>query len=296
MHLHMPVQDADLDVWYTNLCVASWQTVLGICSLPSVALPFSPDSVPLSDLGIYFVDAARCTFGYNPTGSNYTTSSNSGAALGDTTYVGNYTIISNGFGPDTLQCTSDAMPAAGFFSIYIIANIAYSVLMLSIFRAGSSALFTVAAAARIPLVSLLLLSGAVAGPASSPGFTAYDGVASVLAVAGVLLYNSVREVEPVPSEDGRVCCTSLVNQQKSSSVASRLSRANSPASTGKISVDGSSSSSFEGDVLSHSYGYEEEEGRGVSREHHHRYITPPLERHIVRPEKESLLPHGLDVR
>ena len=84
-------EDAHLDVFYTNLIVGGFQAVIGLASIPTVALPFTPDSVPLADLGAYMHDAARCTVGIDPAG-------------GDSA---------------SAKCTSDVLPAAALFAVYM---------------------------------------------------------------------------------------------------------------------------------------------------------------------------------
>ena len=79
------------------------------------------------------------------------------------------------------------------FFFFIVFNISYNMLMLFIFRQGSSVLFVVAATVRLPLVDLLLMWRFVSGPAYSK-FTLFDGFALFALIVGIVTYQSEPEI------------------------------------------------------------------------------------------------------
>lgn len=90
-----------------------------------------------------------------------------------------------------------SMSPVEIFMIFIVFNITYNYLMLRIFKVGSSVLFVVANAVRLPVVSIFLTFKFLAASATQ-SFTCYDGFALVMLLIGTYVYNSQKEVE---SED-----------------------------------------------------------------------------------------------
>jgi hypothetical protein len=161
-----------LDLWYVNAVIAAFQMVLGLASTPLIALPFTQGHEPLSLVPQYFTNATRCTFG------------------------------SGGGVAEDVACESDVASPAVLFSISVFFNLLFSNLMLLLFRAGSSTLFSVAGTARIPVVAVMLLVPALAGPKASKPH-AGDAAATALAVAGLGLYQwrPERKAAAPPKED-----------------------------------------------------------------------------------------------
>jgi len=153
---------ADLDVFYMNACISTWQLIFGLATVPMVGLKFTPDYVPLSELGQYFKDANTCFFGHNPSAS-------------------------------ITSCSEDVTSPLVIFCFFIGFNIAYNVLMLEVFKRGSSVLFAVASAARLPVVDIMLMSGFLAGTAKEM-FSAFDGFALVALLVGLYMYNAKPEI------------------------------------------------------------------------------------------------------
>lgn len=91
-----------------------------------------------------------------------------------------------------MQCSAD--PPIYVFLVFICFNITFNMLTLYVFKHGSSTLFVIANAVRLPIVAILLMWHAVAG-ASKQGFTHYDGFALVMLVVAVLVYYSQKEGE-----------------------------------------------------------------------------------------------------
>jgi hypothetical protein len=81
------------------------------------------------------------------------------------------------------------------FCFFILFNVTYNMLMLYTFKAGSSVLFVVASAARLPLVDILLMFRLLAGPAQAT-FTVYDGFTLVALVLAITTYNLSPEIKP----------------------------------------------------------------------------------------------------
>lgn len=152
----------DVDVYYMNACISSWQLLFGILTAPLVGLKFTPDYVPLSELGTYISNANKCFFGHN-------------AVAGDV-------------------CDADSASPMAIFCIFIAFNLTYNILMLEIFKRGSSVLFVVASAVRLPLVDILLLWPLLAGVATAT-FTSFDAFALVALLLAMYLYNSQPEIK-----------------------------------------------------------------------------------------------------
>lgn len=160
-----------LDVWYVNALVAAFQLALGLLSFPLVALPFTAGAVPIRRLPSYLAAAAACTIGRVPHA-----------------------------GPDD-ACAADVAPAAAIMALFIGFNVAFCALMLVVFRRGSSTLYSIASVARIPVVAVMLLVPALAGPRSAVWHW-NDGVAAALAVLGLLIYQARPELRaPVGGGD-----------------------------------------------------------------------------------------------
>ena len=144
-----------------------YQLMFGLITIPAAALPLTPHHLSLSSLPTYLEAANKCFFGYNVM--------------------------------KTDQCSGDGLPVI-VFMFFIIFNVTYNQvrmaccavprfrrfaqvsrpvshvvsccsfcggaqLMLYVFKRGSSVLFVIASAVRLPLVDLLLLSTFIAGRA-----------------------------------------------------------------------------------------------------------------------------------
>lgn len=76
--------------------------------------------------------------------------------------------------------------------------------MLVVFKSGSSVLFVIASAVRLPLVDLMLLSSFIAGNATET-FTLYDGFALFALVMAISVYYSEPEqAKGVPSSARKI--------------------------------------------------------------------------------------------
>jgi hypothetical protein len=151
---------ATLDVWFMNLVIGLFMILFGSLSLPFLCLPGSPSHVPLTKLPAFIMSGVSCAMG-------------------------------NSQAPGDL-CAEDVVPAFVVIIAFVIVNTAFSSLSLVVFRDESSAVYGVATAASLGLVSVLLLFPVVAGPASlQPSHI--DAGAAVLAIAGALTYQCMPE-------------------------------------------------------------------------------------------------------
>lgn len=151
-----------LDVWYTNAVISTWQLGFGLLVVPLAGLPFSPDHIDLGQLPQYVADATTCFLG-------------SSVKAGD-------------------HCTDEEVSALAIFCVFLVFNIAYNLLALAVMQEGSSALFVVASAVRLPLVDILLLWPWLAGLAAA-AFTVFDGFALVALLLAIYLYNADPETK-----------------------------------------------------------------------------------------------------
>ena len=173
-----------LDVWYANVVISTWQLGFGILIVPLSGLPFSPDHVDLANLPQYVADATGCFLG---------TSVRAGDA-----------------------CEDEAVSALALFCVFLVFNVSYNLLSLAVMQEGSSALFVVASAVRLPLVDILLLWPWLAGLATA-SFTIYDGFALAALLLAIYLYNADPErpgeapprtlCELVRAIPGLCCCS-----------------------------------------------------------------------------------------
>ena len=167
IYKEVALKDFDLDVWYTNAWVGVYQLLSGLLTCWTLSVTgFSDPTVGLTDYGTYFYQAIRCFFGLTATD------------------------VTNGV---TLTCTSLVMIV---FSIFIMFNITYNMLMLYIFKSGSSVLFVISSAVALPLSDFLYISSFIAGSAAEP-FTLYDGFALFILVLAMYVYYSEPEVRVV---------------------------------------------------------------------------------------------------
>lgn len=144
-----------LDVWYMNFVIGVFQALFGLFALPLLGLSFSPAHVPSKELPGFILAGLNCALGYDDSASDF--------------------------------CSRDIVPAAAIIAAFLIVNVLFSSVSLMVFRDESSAVYGVATAASLGLVSLLLLFPVVAGPATlEPSHI--DAGAAGLAVAGALLY------------------------------------------------------------------------------------------------------------
>ncbi|OQR92824.1 Drug/Metabolite Transporter (DMT) Superfamily, partial [Thraustotheca clavata] len=157
------LKDVNLDVWYANAWVSTYQLLWGFATMWTIRIQaFSNPTVEWADFPSYIEAAHNCFFG-NPVEFNGVESQCGGSIF--TIYVQ-----------------------------YIIFNIAYNMLMMYIFKAGSSVLFVFSSAVCLPLTDLLYMVPILAGPRASQRFTIFDGFALFIIVMGMLVYHSEKEV------------------------------------------------------------------------------------------------------
>lgn len=144
-----------------------YQLMFGLITIPAAALPLTPHHLSLSSLPTYLKAANQCFFGYNV----MKTDQCSGDGLPVIVFM--FFIIFNVTYNQVhcLCCTmrlcrrgavSSLSPAA---PVVTHSRPVHAQLMLYVFKRGSSVLFVIASAVRLPLVDLLLLSTFIAGRA-----------------------------------------------------------------------------------------------------------------------------------
>lgn len=158
------LKDADLDVWYANAWIGLYQLISGALTIWTISVPaFQEPPINLSLLPKYLVNAWNCFFGSE---------------------------VHNTITGELELCNGNV---AATFLFFIVFNIVYNMLMLYIFKGGSSVLFVVSSAVCLPLADLLYNIPLIAGSAYE-AFTIYDGFALFVLVMAILTYYSEKEV------------------------------------------------------------------------------------------------------
>lgn len=175
----------DLEVWYANAWIGVYQLIWGILSVWTVFIPaFVAPHPPVtpSTLFSYIAEAHDCFLGRDVVIVDNSTSFVSDCVSNGNTYAD---------GACTVNCDQDGTPLQ-VFVIYICFNLTYNVLALYVFKRGSSVLFVVANAARLPLVDALNSWGFVSGQADE-AFGKYDALALFVLVMALVIYYSEAE-------------------------------------------------------------------------------------------------------
>ncbi|RHY69762.1 hypothetical protein DYB38_013486 [Aphanomyces astaci] len=156
------LKDVDLDIWYANAWVSSYQLLWGGLTFWTIQMQaFSDPPVVLSDFSAYLASAHECFFGHNVT-----------------------------FNGVSSPCDG------GIFVVYlqyILFNVLYNTLMMFVFKEGSSVLFVISSAVCLPLTDVLYMLPVLAGPLAKQKFTIFDGFALFIIVMGLIVYHSERE-------------------------------------------------------------------------------------------------------
>ncbi|KAL9658109.1 hypothetical protein ABK040_013022 [Willaertia magna] len=152
------LKEANLDVFYLNSWVAIYQFIFGLMSVFTVyiVLPDSPHVEP-KDMYNYIWNGIKCFFGVN-------------SELTD-------------------QC--DWFWAV--FMVFICFNMTYNILILVVFKRGSSTLAVVASVARLALSNFGFLIKPLAGEAYQPSLSWFDIIALVLLILGIVVYSATNE-------------------------------------------------------------------------------------------------------
>eukprot|EP01138_Halocafeteria_seosinensis_P016495 gb/GECG01016826.1/.p1 GENE.gb/GECG01016826.1/~~gb/GECG01016826.1/.p1 ORF type:complete len:484 (+),score=47.23 gb/GECG01016826.1/:1-1452(+) len=153
----------NLDEFYMAANVGLWQLIFGMVTIPTIGIPFTANYVPLNQLGDYIKDASNCFVGNQPHQKSE---------------------CGNGAG---------GVAPVWLFLIFVGFNITFNLLMLMIFRQGSSVLFVVASTVRLPLVDILLMWRLLSGPAYAK-FSLFDGFALFALIVGIAAYQSDPEI------------------------------------------------------------------------------------------------------
>ncbi|KAF0736848.1 hypothetical protein Ae201684_007004 [Aphanomyces euteiches] len=156
------LKDVDLDVWYANAWISTYQILWGILTMWTIQVPaFSDPPVTWTEFPNYVVQAHNCFLGHG------------------VQFNGEYIPCNNG--------------VFGTFMWYIFFNCVYNQIMLYIFKEGSSVMFVVSSAVCLPLTDVLYMVPFIAGPKASQTFTIYDGFALFVLIVGMVVYYSEKE-------------------------------------------------------------------------------------------------------
>lgn len=163
---------ADLDIYYVNAWVCVFQFLVGLLFLPITAIPgFGGLTFP--EIPGNLEDGARCLF----TGHNSITT---GKNVDDCEWAWTMTLG------------------------YIIANIAYNIVILLMLKYGSAALLYVASAVVLPLANIAFTLDFIMGKEATT-LSPYDIAGLVVILIGLVIYRSTSEqAPPTTSADGVV--------------------------------------------------------------------------------------------
>lgn len=148
------------NVWHVNAWIVFYQLLWGILSVPTILIPW---------------------VSYNGEETGFIESSEF------------FEYLNNGwdcfaYGINNVPTNPDACEGLLMVFIrYIIVNILFNLLMLVVFKNGSSSFAMIASAIRLPLVDVLLLWPAIAGEARD-SIPTWSWVALVFLIAGLVVY------------------------------------------------------------------------------------------------------------
>ncbi|CAK4667313.1 hypothetical protein AeMF1_017787 [Aphanomyces euteiches] len=156
------LKDVDLDVWYANAWISTYQILWGILTMWTIQVPaFSDPPVTWTEFPNYVVQAHNCFLGHGVQ-----------------------------FNGEYIPCNNGVFET---FMWYIFFNCVYNQIMLYIFKEGSSVMFVVSSAVCLPLTDVLYMVPFIAGPKASQTFTIYDGFALFVLIVGMVVYYSEKE-------------------------------------------------------------------------------------------------------
>eukprot|EP01129_Flabellula_baltica_P002059 TRINITY_DN11919_c0_g1_i1.p1 TRINITY_DN11919_c0_g1~~TRINITY_DN11919_c0_g1_i1.p1 ORF type:complete len:385 (-),score=64.50 TRINITY_DN11919_c0_g1_i1:13-1125(-) len=161
------LKETELDVWYLNAWVATFQLLLGALTFWMVFINVFSDNANIvpSTLGAYLFDATSCFMGFNTR-------------------------------PNDL-CNE----APVVFMIYMVFNMTYNITLLYVFQKGSATLAVVASALRVALSAFGFQIRAIAGPAFQD-LTVWS-VISVIILTGAIVVYRIKPEKKV-NEDGNL--------------------------------------------------------------------------------------------
>ncbi|KAH9104213.1 hypothetical protein LEN26_015090 [Aphanomyces euteiches] len=163
------MKDVELDVWYANAWITFYQILWGVLTAWTIRIEaFSNPTVAWKDFPSYIASAQNCFFGH------------------PTTFNGVYS-----------ECGGDILFT--YFQ-YITFNIVFNMLMMYVFREGSSVIYVVTSAVCLPLTDVLYMIPALAGPLATQKFTIFDGFALFVIVLGMVVYQFEKEERDIGKE------------------------------------------------------------------------------------------------
>ncbi|EQC39246.1 hypothetical protein SDRG_03451 [Saprolegnia diclina VS20] len=157
------LKDVDLDIWYTNAWISTYQVGWGLLTIWTIRIPvFCDPPIAWTAFPGYIAAANDCFLGRNVT-----------------------------LHGDVVPCDHNSVFL--LFLLYLAFNLVYNQLMLFVFKEGSSVLFVVSSAICLPLTDMLYMLPFLAGAHASQTFTLYDAFALFVLVIGILVYHSEKE-------------------------------------------------------------------------------------------------------
>ncbi|KAF0703118.1 hypothetical protein AaE_015541 [Aphanomyces astaci] len=171
------LKDVDLDIWYANAWICTYQLLWGAFTIWTIQLPaFSDPPVSWQEFPSYIAQAHNCFLGYPVTFNGSDLPCGNGVFLTFLWYI-------------LFNCVYNQVR-----SIHIHSTIRHLVMiMLYVFKEGSSVLFVVSSAVCLPLTDMMYMVPFLAGPKASQTFTIYDGFALFVLIMGMLVYHSEKE-------------------------------------------------------------------------------------------------------
>uniref|UniRef100_A0A7S1CLN1 EamA domain-containing protein n=1 Tax=Bicosoecida sp. CB-2014 TaxID=1486930 RepID=A0A7S1CLN1_9STRA len=187
IYKEIALKETDLDVWYMNAWVGVYQLLWGLLTFWTLYIPAFVSPHPPVDPGdtFKFMSEANDCF----LGTDVRIYDNTTAFAEDCVAKENVFDSAGGF--CTVNCDRDGTPLQ-VFVIYICFNLTYNLLALYIFKHGSSVLFVVANAVRLPLVDALNSWSFVSGQAHQD-FGKYDVLSLMVLVLSLWIYYSESE-------------------------------------------------------------------------------------------------------
>ena len=198
IYKELGLKAANLDVWYANAWIGVYQLFLGLATFWTMYIGafVSPHPALTSGtFGTFLKNANQCFFGDQVIVKGTTMKDCIGSNAFNTFRNAS---VTGGEPECDVDCSVDGT-VLGVFCVFIVFNITYNMLMLYVFKKGSSVLFVVANAVRLPLVSALNSWGWISGPAVDE-FTRYDTLALLILVIAIVVYYSVEEEQSEESQ------------------------------------------------------------------------------------------------
>eukprot|EP00753_Platysulcus_tardus_P006151 PLAT14002.1.p1 GENE.PLAT14002.1~~PLAT14002.1.p1 ORF type:complete len:498 (-),score=172.61 PLAT14002.1:160-1521(-) len=191
VYKEIALKEYDLDVWYASAWIGVYQLLWGALTFWTVLIPafvYPHPPITLSSFGDFIHNANQCFVGNTVDVPGPPSFEKVCAA----SVTDSWQAATNGTATDAfagvchVDCDVDGSPLQVYL-VYVFFNYAYNVLSLYIFREGSSVLFVIANAVRLPLVDALNAVPFVSG-AAQESFGRYDALALFALIVAIAVY------------------------------------------------------------------------------------------------------------